>query len=58
MIFMNIEYIIISIFIIISFASGTLGRYIDKKIGKENFSGPIVYVLGFSLCAILYFFIY
>ena len=41
-----------------SFDSGPLGRYTDKKIGKENFSGPIVYVLGFSLSAILYFFIY
>ena len=54
---MNSEYIVISIFIIISFGSGPLGRYKDKKIGKENFSGPIAYVLGFSLCAILFFYL-
>tara|TARA_B100001093_G_C26591426_1_gene911682 strand:- start:583 stop:750 length:168 start_codon:yes stop_codon:yes gene_type:complete len=55
---MNSEYIAIVIFIILSFGSGPFGRYIDKKIGKENFSGPIVYVAGLPLYAIIYFFIY
>jgi hypothetical protein len=51
---MDNAFIAIAIFVILSLCYIPMGRFLDKSIGKQNYSGPFLYIIGLFISAIIY----